>query len=200
MTIKQRAIISRHYPHLHRPWYCRHHRHGDTDQPPGDNHQHSAVTGIICRDHNVLHSGLLGLLLSHFHTFTLSHFAGITMYSPLAYWDAKNGGKRVGIIGIGGLGQMGVSWLHAIGWKYKHQTIQKLFRKGELENIKDRYKYKIYTKYVVRMSWIIFLKENTKKYNHNSKKKHWHWRALTDYWWGEIIQKMQVQNWENSKW
>ena len=32
------------------------------------------------------------------------------MYSPLAYWDAKNGGKRVGIIGIGGLGQMGVSW------------------------------------------------------------------------------------------
>ena len=32
------------------------------------------------------------------------------MYSPLAYWDAKKGGKRVGIIGIGGLGQMGVSW------------------------------------------------------------------------------------------
>ena len=30
------------------------------------------------------------------------------MFSPLAYWDAKNGGKRVGIIGIGGLGQMGV--------------------------------------------------------------------------------------------
>ena len=32
------------------------------------------------------------------------------MYSPLAYWDAKNGGKRVGIIGIGGLGQMGVRY------------------------------------------------------------------------------------------
>ena len=37
-------------------------------------------------------------------------FPGITMYSPLAYWDAKNGGKRVGIIGIGGLGQMGVRY------------------------------------------------------------------------------------------
>jgi len=41
--------------------------------------------------------------------------AGITMYSPLAYWDAKNGGKRVGIIGIGGLGQMGVRLAKAMG-------------------------------------------------------------------------------------
>ena len=37
------------------------------------------------------------------------------MYSPLAYWDAKNGGKRVGIIGIGGLGQMGVRLARAMG-------------------------------------------------------------------------------------
>merc|ERR1712203_969217 len=41
--------------------------------------------------------------------------AGITMYSPLAYWDAKKGGKRVGIIGIGGLGQMGVRLAKAMG-------------------------------------------------------------------------------------
>merc|ERR1719402_2001693 len=41
--------------------------------------------------------------------------AGITMYSPLAYWDAKKGGRRVGIIGIGGLGQMGVRLAKAMG-------------------------------------------------------------------------------------
>ena len=35
--------------------------------------------------------------------------AGITMYSPLCYWNAdQGGGVRVGIIGVGGLGQMGV--------------------------------------------------------------------------------------------
>lgn len=41
--------------------------------------------------------------------------AGITMYSPLAYWKAKQGGMRVGIIGIGGLGQMGVRLAKAMG-------------------------------------------------------------------------------------
>jgi len=41
--------------------------------------------------------------------------AGITMYSPLAYWNASKGGKRVGIIGIGGLGQMGVRIAKAMG-------------------------------------------------------------------------------------
>merc|ERR1712126_361167 len=41
--------------------------------------------------------------------------AGITMYSPLQYWNASNGGKRVGIIGIGGLGQMGVRIAKAMG-------------------------------------------------------------------------------------
>ncbi len=33
--------------------------------------------------------------------------AGITMYSPLKHWGAVKGGKRVGIVGIGGLGQVG---------------------------------------------------------------------------------------------
>ena len=41
--------------------------------------------------------------------------AGITMYSPLCYWDADKGGKRVGIVGIGGLGQMGVQLARAMG-------------------------------------------------------------------------------------
>ena len=30
--------------------------------------------------------------------------AGITMWSPLKFWGAGKGGKRIGIIGIGGLG------------------------------------------------------------------------------------------------
>jgi len=41
--------------------------------------------------------------------------AGITMYSPLCYWKANNGGMRVGVIGIGGLGQMGVRLAKAMG-------------------------------------------------------------------------------------
>jgi len=41
--------------------------------------------------------------------------AAITMYSPLAHWGAVKGGKRVGIIGIGGLGQMGVRLAKAMG-------------------------------------------------------------------------------------
>jgi len=41
--------------------------------------------------------------------------AGITMYSPLCYWKANKGGMRVGIIGIGGLGQMGVRLAKAMG-------------------------------------------------------------------------------------
>jgi len=41
--------------------------------------------------------------------------AGITMYSPLCHWNAKNGGLRVGIVGIGGLGQMGVRLAKAMG-------------------------------------------------------------------------------------
>jgi uncharacterized zinc-type alcohol dehydrogenase-like protein len=40
--------------------------------------------------------------------------AGITMYSPLMHW--KTGpGKKVGIIGLGGLGHMGVKIAHALG-------------------------------------------------------------------------------------
>ena len=40
--------------------------------------------------------------------------AGITTYSPLRHWNAGPG-KKVGIIGIGGLGHMGVKMAHAMG-------------------------------------------------------------------------------------
>ncbi|MBD9480191.1 NAD(P)-dependent alcohol dehydrogenase [Pseudoxanthomonas sp. PXM02] len=40
--------------------------------------------------------------------------AGITTYSPLRHWNAGPG-KKVGIVGIGGLGHMGVKLAHAMG-------------------------------------------------------------------------------------
>ncbi len=40
--------------------------------------------------------------------------AGITLYSPLRHWNAGPG-TRVGIIGLGGLGHMGVKLAHAMG-------------------------------------------------------------------------------------
>ena len=40
--------------------------------------------------------------------------AGITMYSPLMHWKA-GAGKKVRIIGLGGLGDMGVKIAHALG-------------------------------------------------------------------------------------
>ncbi|MFE9098689.1 NAD(P)-dependent alcohol dehydrogenase [Streptomyces sp. NPDC007264] len=40
--------------------------------------------------------------------------AGITTYSPLRHWDAGPG-KKVAIVGLGGLGHMGVKLAHALG-------------------------------------------------------------------------------------
>ena len=40
--------------------------------------------------------------------------AGITTYSPLRHWKAGPG-KKVGIVGIGGLGHMGIKIAHAMG-------------------------------------------------------------------------------------
>ncbi len=40
--------------------------------------------------------------------------AGITTYSPLRHWHAGPG-KKVGVVGIGGLGHMGVKIAHALG-------------------------------------------------------------------------------------
>ena len=40
--------------------------------------------------------------------------AGITLYSPLKNWKAGPG-KKVGVMGLGGLGHMGVKFAHAMG-------------------------------------------------------------------------------------
>jgi uncharacterized zinc-type alcohol dehydrogenase-like protein len=40
--------------------------------------------------------------------------AGVTMWSPLRHWSAGPG-KRVGVVGIGGLGHMGIKLAHALG-------------------------------------------------------------------------------------
>lgn len=40
--------------------------------------------------------------------------AGITIWSPLRHWQAGPG-KKVGIVGIGGLGHMGIKLAHALG-------------------------------------------------------------------------------------
>jgi uncharacterized zinc-type alcohol dehydrogenase-like protein len=40
--------------------------------------------------------------------------AGITTYSPLRHWGVTKG-KKVGIVGLGGLGYMGVKFAHALG-------------------------------------------------------------------------------------
>jgi uncharacterized zinc-type alcohol dehydrogenase-like protein len=40
--------------------------------------------------------------------------AGITTYSPMRHWGATKG-KKVGVVGLGGLGHMGVKFAHALG-------------------------------------------------------------------------------------
>lgn len=40
--------------------------------------------------------------------------AGITTYSPMHHWGV-NKGKKVGVVGLGGLGHMGVKFAHALG-------------------------------------------------------------------------------------
>jgi uncharacterized zinc-type alcohol dehydrogenase-like protein len=40
--------------------------------------------------------------------------AGITTYSPLRHWSVTKG-KKVGVVGLGGLGHMGVKFAHALG-------------------------------------------------------------------------------------
>src|SRR5438034_2174687 len=40
--------------------------------------------------------------------------AGITTYSPMHHWGVAQG-KKVGVVGLGGLGHMGVKFAHALG-------------------------------------------------------------------------------------
>src|ERR1700723_665818 len=40
--------------------------------------------------------------------------AGITTYSPMRHWGVSKG-RKVGVVGLGGLGHMGVKFAHALG-------------------------------------------------------------------------------------
>ena len=40
--------------------------------------------------------------------------AGITTYSPLRHWKVGKG-KKVGVVGLGGLGHMGLKFAHSFG-------------------------------------------------------------------------------------
>lgn len=67
-------------------------------------------TGIVVDEHFVLHiSGKLNLA-----AVAPLLCAGITTYSPLRHWKVGTGNK-VGIVGLGGLGHMGVKFAHAFG-------------------------------------------------------------------------------------
>ena len=58
--------------------------------------------------------------------------AGITTYSPLRHWKAGPG-KKVGIVGIGGLGHMGVKLAHAMGAHVVAFTTSEAKRRDALE-------------------------------------------------------------------
>src|SRR3954468_14186814 len=65
---------------------------------------------IVVKEHFVLHvpsnlnlAGAAPLLC-----------AGITTYSPMRHWGVAKG-KKVGVVGLGGLGHMGVKFAHAFG-------------------------------------------------------------------------------------
>ena len=57
--------------------------------------------------------------------------AGITTWSPLKHWGAGPG-KKVGIVGIGGLGHMGIKLSHALGAK----TVGFTTSPGKVDEIK----------------------------------------------------------------
>ena len=44
--------------------------------------------------------------------------SGITMYTPLKQWGALKGGMNVGVVGIGGLGQVFFSILYFVTRKF----------------------------------------------------------------------------------
>lgn len=58
--------------------------------------------------------------------------AGITMYSPLRHWGAKKG-MKVGILGLGGLGHMGVKYAKAMGCEVHVITSSPSKEKAALE-------------------------------------------------------------------
>lgn len=81
-----------------------------TDPHSGDLNYGGYSKQIVVDQHFVLHvserlnpAGVAPLLC-----------AGITTYSPLRHWKVGRG-QKVGIVGLGGLGHMGVKFAHALG-------------------------------------------------------------------------------------
>jgi alcohol dehydrogenase (NADP+) len=58
---------------------------------------------VLCVPANLNQAGVAPLLC-----------AGITTYSPMRHWGVTKG-KKVGVVGLGGLGHMGVKFAHALG-------------------------------------------------------------------------------------
>jgi alcohol dehydrogenase (NADP+) len=58
--------------------------------------------------------------------------AGVTTYSPLRQWNAGPG-KKVGVVGIGGLGHMGIKLAHAMGANVVAFTTSESKRDAALE-------------------------------------------------------------------
>lgn len=68
--------------------------------------------------------------------------AGITTYSPLRHWGVTKG-KKVGVVGLGGLGHMGVKFAHAFGahvvvFTTSHSKIEDALRLGADEVVVSR--------------------------------------------------------------
>lgn len=57
--------------------------------------------------------------------------AGITTYSPLKHWDVGPG-KKVGVVGLGGLGHLALKFSHAMG----AETVQFTTSVGKIEDAK----------------------------------------------------------------
>ena len=58
--------------------------------------------------------------------------AGITTYSPLRHWQVGSG-QKVGIVGIGGLGHMGIKLAHAMGAHVVAFTTSEIKRQDALD-------------------------------------------------------------------
>jgi uncharacterized zinc-type alcohol dehydrogenase-like protein len=93
--------------------YCRNEitfTYNSPDKHTGERTYGGYSTQIVVDEHFVLHVSemldlaAVGPLLC----------AGITTYSPLRHWEVTAGDK-VGIVGLGGLGHMGVKFAHAFG-------------------------------------------------------------------------------------
>jgi uncharacterized zinc-type alcohol dehydrogenase-like protein len=84
-----------------------------------DKHQPGKVTYGGYSTHIVVDEAFCLRLSDHLREADLAAVApllcaGITTYSPLRYWGVK-AGKKVGVVGLGGLGHMAVKFAHAFG-------------------------------------------------------------------------------------